>query len=43
MKNVIVARVRAHLDRVHHLGPTLIATVALVVTACNNGNGGSGY
>jgi hypothetical protein len=43
MKNVIVGRMRAELDRLHHLGPMLIVTVALVVAACNNGSGGSGY
>jgi hypothetical protein len=43
MKNAIAARVRAELARVHHLGPMLIAAVVLVVAACNNGNGGSGY
>ena len=43
MKNEIVVRLRAQLDRLHHLGPMLIAAVALLVAACNNGSGGTGY
>jgi predicted small secreted protein len=32
----------ARLDRLRLLGPALLA-VALVLAACNNGSGGSGY
>jgi hypothetical protein len=43
MKNVIVGRMRAELDRLHPLRPILAVAVALIVAACNNGSGGSGY
>lgn len=43
MKNKIAVRLRAELDQLHHLGPVLIAAVALLVAACNNGSGGTGY
>jgi predicted small secreted protein len=43
MKNVIARRSAAGLGRLRLLGPVLVAAAALIVAACNNGSGGSGY
>jgi hypothetical protein len=31
------------LDGLRFLGPVLLGVAALIVAACNNGNGGTGY
>lgn len=43
MKNVITRWSVAALDRLRFVGPVLLVVAALVVAACNNGNGGTGY
>jgi hypothetical protein len=43
MKNMIVSRSARQVDRLRLLGPVLIAAAALIVAACNNGSGSSGY
>jgi hypothetical protein len=43
MKDMIVRRSARQVDRLRLLGPVLIAAVALIVAACNNGSGGTGY
>jgi hypothetical protein len=43
MKNLIVRRSARQVDRLRLLGPALIAAAALIVAACNNGSGGTGY
>jgi hypothetical protein len=43
MKNVIAHWWAAELDRLRVLRPILLVAAALIVAACNNGNGGSGY
>lgn len=43
MKNLILRPSTRKLDRLRILGPVLIAAAALVVAACNNGSGGTGY
>jgi hypothetical protein len=51
MKNLNLGRSATMLDRaalrfrfrLRLLGPILIAAAALIVAACNNGTGGSGY
>jgi hypothetical protein len=43
MKNVITRWSAAPLDRLRFLGPVLLVVAALIVAACNNGNGGTGY
>jgi predicted small secreted protein len=43
MKNVIAHWWAAELDRTRVLGPILLVAGALILAACNNGNGGSGY
>jgi hypothetical protein len=43
MMNLIVRRSARQLDRLRLLGPLLIAATALIVAACNNGSGGTGY
>jgi hypothetical protein len=43
MRNVIARWPAAALDRLRVLYPILLVAVALIVAACNNGSGGSGY
>jgi hypothetical protein len=47
MKTLIVRRSAATLDRLRlpfrPVAPVLIAAAALIVAACNNGTGSSGY
>ena len=43
MKHLILRRSVRQLDRLRLLGPVLIAATALLVAACNNGSGGTGY
>lgn len=43
MKNVITRWSAAGLDRLRFPGPVLLVLAALIVAACNNGNGGTGY
>jgi hypothetical protein len=43
MKNVIAHWSATELDRFRVLRPVLLVAAALIVAACNNGNGGSGY
>jgi hypothetical protein len=43
MKNVIARQSAALLDRLRLAGPALLIAVALIVAACNNGSGGTGY
>jgi hypothetical protein len=43
MKNVIAHRPSVGLDRLRFVGPVLLVVAALIVAACNNGNGGTGY
>ena len=43
MSNLIVRRAAVELRRLRFLGPVLLAAAALIVAACNNGSGGTGY
>jgi hypothetical protein len=43
MKNMITRSSAAQLERLHLLRPVLIVLAALIVAACNNGSGGTGY
>jgi hypothetical protein len=43
MKNVIARLSGLGLDRFRWLGPVLVVAAALIVAACNNGSGGTGY
>ena len=43
MNNEILVRLRDRLDRLPLLHPMLVVAVALIVAACKNGGGGSGY
>jgi len=43
MNNEILVRLRDRLDRLPPLHPMLVVAVALIVAACKNGGGGSGY
>jgi hypothetical protein len=43
MKNMIVRRSTRLVDRLRTPGPVLVAVAALIVAACNNGSGGTGY
>jgi hypothetical protein len=43
MKNMKTPWSGARLDRLRLLSPALLALIALVLAACNNGSGGSGY
>jgi hypothetical protein len=43
MKNMINRRSAHQVDRLRLLGPVLIAAAGLIVAACNNGSGGTGY
>jgi hypothetical protein len=43
MKNVIARWQSAGLDRLRFVGPVLLVVATLIVAACNNGNGGTGY
>ena len=43
MKNLITRWSAVELDRLAALRPILLIAVALIVAACNNGSGGSGY
>jgi hypothetical protein len=43
MKDMIVRRSTRQIDRLRLLGPVLIVAAALIVAACNNGSGGTGY
>jgi hypothetical protein len=43
MKNVIARGQFLGLDRLRLVGPILLVVATLIVAACNNGNGGTGY
>ena len=43
MKNVIARWPSVGLDRLRFVDPVLLLVAALIVAACNNGNGGTGY
>jgi hypothetical protein len=43
MKTFRIGRPSGLLDRLPSLGPLLLTAVALIVAACNNGSGGTGY
>jgi len=43
MNDLILRRTAALLGRLRLLGPALLAAAALLVAACKNGSGGSGY
>jgi hypothetical protein len=43
MKNVIARWPSVRLDRLRFVGPVLLVVATVIVAACNNGNGGTGY
>jgi hypothetical protein len=43
MRNAIARWSSTTLQRLHLLGPVLVVASALIVAACKNGSGGSGY
>jgi len=43
MKKLIARWPSVGLDRLRFVGPVLLVVAALIVAACNNGNGGTGF
>ena len=43
MKNLFARWSAAGLGRLRAFSPVLLTAVAMIVAACNNGSGGSGY